>query len=94
MKYAILIILLILLISGCSADKKSIDSQEKNDSTLIPRDLLFGNPDRITTRISPDGNRISYLAPLNGVLNVWVGPALAPDSAAPVTNDSYRGIRS
>ena len=93
MKYAILIILLILLISGCSAEKKLIDSQE-NDSTLIPRDLLFGNPDRITTRISPDGNRISYLAPLNGVLNVWVGPALAPDSAAPVTNDSYRGIRS
>ena len=94
MKYAILIILLILLISGCSAEKKLIDSQEKNDSTLIPRDLLFGNPDRITTRISPDGNRISYLAPLNGILNVWVGPALAPDSAAPITNDSYRGIRS
>lgn len=42
--------------------------------------------------LSPDGSRISYLAPVNGVLNVWVGPVEEPDEARPVTNDTYRGI--
>ena len=64
------------------------------DSPLIPRSLLFGNPDRITTRISPDGSKISFLAPHNGVLNVWVGPSGDPKGAKPVTCDSSRGIRS
>jgi Tol biopolymer transport system component len=94
MRYAILIVLLMLLISGCSAQKKTVESLEKNDSIMISRDLLFGNPDKITTRISPDGSMISFLAPLNGVLNIWVGPALATDRAEPVTNDTQRGIRS
>lgn len=62
--------------------------------TLIPRELLFGNPDKITVRTSPDGSRISYLAPKDGVLNVWVGPIDEPEAARPVTNDTYRGIRS
>src|SRR5215469_2596682 len=41
---------------------------------LIPRKLLFGNPDKAQARISPDGKHLSYLAPLDGVLNVWVAP--------------------
>ncbi|HJR81239.1 MAG TPA: S9 family peptidase [Anaerolineales bacterium] len=60
---------------------------------LIPRKLLFGNPDRTQARISPDGTKLSYLAPVNGVLNVWVGPVENPDAAKPVTNDTNRGIR-
>ena len=35
----------------------------------------------------------SYLAPANGVLNVWVGSAVTPEAARPVTNDTERGIR-
>ncbi len=61
---------------------------------LIPREVLFGNPDKAAARISPDGKRISYLAPVDGVLNVWVGPADDLDAAKPVTHDTYRGIRS
>jgi dipeptidyl aminopeptidase/acylaminoacyl peptidase len=61
---------------------------------LIPRDILFGNPEKAMARISPDGKRLSYLAPVEGVLNVWVGPADQPDAAKPVTEDKYRGIRS
>lgn len=30
---------------------------------LIPRDELFGNPDKAAARISPDGARLSYLRP-------------------------------
>lgn len=61
---------------------------------LIPRDVLFGNPDKAAARISPDGRRLSYLAPVDGVLNVWVGPADDPSAARPVTDDKKRGIRS
>lgn len=60
---------------------------------LIPRKLLFGNPDKTQARLSPDGAKLSYLAALNGVLNVWVGPAENPEAATPVTNDTNRGIR-
>ncbi len=60
---------------------------------LIPRQTLFGNPDRASVQLSPNGQRISYLAPLEGVLNVWVGPADSPESAKPVTRDQGRGIR-
>ena len=61
---------------------------------LIPRQVLFGNPDKAAAQLSPDGNRLSYLAPVNGVLNVWVGPIDDPAAAKPVTDDKVRGIRS
>ena len=60
---------------------------------LIPRKLLFGNPDRASAQISPDGAQLSWLAPLDGVLNVWVAPADNPAAARPVTRDTGRGIR-
>lgn len=60
---------------------------------LIPRRTLFGNPDRAGIRISPDGTRVSFLAPVDGVLNVWVGPADDLAAAKPVTHDAKRGIR-
>ena len=60
---------------------------------LIPRRVLFGNPDKTATQISPDGRQLSYLAPVDGVLNVWVGPVDDPAAAPPVTQDRGRGIR-
>jgi len=59
---------------------------------LIPRQVLFGNPDKAQTRISPDGQYISYLAPVDGVLNVWVAPVGQIEQARPVTSDKTRGI--
>ena len=41
---------------------------------LIPRDVLFGNPERISPQVSPDGTRLAWIAPREGVLNVWVAP--------------------
>ncbi|MBI4349278.1 MAG: S9 family peptidase [Elusimicrobia bacterium] len=63
---------------------------------LIPREILFGNPERAMATISPDGRRLGYLAPDQGVLNVWVSP-LSEDGRVgegrPVTKDRARGIR-
>lgn len=59
---------------------------------LIPRQVLFGNPDRAGLQISPDGTHISFLAPVNGVLNVWVAPSDKPEQAKPVTHDTHGGV--
>ncbi|KPK07642.1 MAG: peptidase S9 [Gemmatimonas sp. SG8_28] len=60
---------------------------------LIPRDVLFGNPEKADPQLSPDGAHLAYLAPLEGVLNVWVGP-VDGDAFRPVTRDTDRGIRA
>ena len=60
---------------------------------LIPRAHLFGNPSKISAQISPDGRLLAWLAPVDGVLNVWVGPSDASQGARPITNDRKRGIR-
>lgn len=62
--------------------------------SLIPRDVLFGNPDRIAPSLSPDGTKIAYVAPHDGVLNVWVGPRDDSAPTRPVTHDREQGIRT
>ena len=58
----------------------------------IPREVLFGNPEKASPRISPDGKLLAYLAPQNGVLNVWVRTIGQADDHV-VTADKKRGIR-
>jgi dipeptidyl aminopeptidase/acylaminoacyl peptidase len=60
---------------------------------LIPREVLFGNPEKASPRISPNGKMLAYLAPDNGVLNVWVRSIAATDDHV-VTTDKKRGIRT
>ncbi len=62
------------------------------DAKLIPRDVLFGNPERAMARLSPDGKYLSFMAPVDGVLNVWVGPAGDMKQAKPVTKEKVRPI--
>ncbi|HLZ57503.1 MAG TPA: S9 family peptidase [Ktedonosporobacter sp.] len=61
-------------------------------TTLIPRKILFGNPVKANPQISPDGKKLAYLAPVNDVLNVWVGD-VGSDHYQPVTQDTDRGVR-
>ena len=63
------------------------------ETPLIARNALFGNPEKTQARISPDGRHLSWIAPRDGVLNVWVAPAGDLGAARPVTNDRQRGIR-
>src|SRR5689334_15420082 len=60
---------------------------------LIPRAAIFGNPERAQARLSPDGRFVSFLAPRNGVLNVYVAPRDGLAQAQPITEDKLRGIR-
>lgn len=59
---------------------------------LIPRKVMLGNPTRTAPRLSPDGRRLAYVAPEEGVLNLWLaGEGGALDQA--VTHDRKRGIQ-
>ena len=68
-------------------------AQDKFTTSLIPREVLFGNPERTNPQISPDGTQLGYLAPVNGVLNVWT-KTIGKDDDRAVTNDTKRGIRN
>ena len=69
-------------------------SPPRPDAALLPRSVLFSNPDRTVPSISPDGKRVAYLSSVDGVLNVWVAPLSEIASAKPVTHDKKRGIRT
>ena len=41
--------------------------------SLIPREILFGNPERARPQLSPDGQYLSYIAPdEKNILQVWL----------------------
>ncbi|WP_305098209.1 S9 family peptidase [Croceibacterium aestuarii] len=68
-------------------------TQSLADFPLIPRDDLYGNPTRAGGQISPDGKWLSWLAPRDGVLNVWMAPKASPDEAKAMTAATDRPIR-
>lgn len=70
------------------------------EAELIPRRVLFGNPERVSPSLSPDAGQLAWLAPHNGALNVWcvaLRPGTGHDvdlgAARVLTDDSDRGIR-
>ncbi|MCY3763375.1 MAG: S9 family peptidase, partial [Gemmatimonadetes bacterium] len=70
------------------------NSPVRNDAPpLIRRQVFLGNPDKASPQISPDGAWLGWLAPVEGVLNVWAAPAEKPAEARPVTRDTGRGVR-
>ena len=60
---------------------------------LISRDILFGNPEKTSPKLSPDGKRLAWIAPdAKNVLQVWIRTVGRDDDKA-VTADKKRGIR-
>jgi len=60
---------------------------------LIPRQVLFGNPERANPKISPDGKYLTYIAPnQNNVLQIWIRTVGHQDDRM-LTADKKRGIR-
>jgi len=59
---------------------------------LIPRKVLLGNPDKVQVQLSPDGTKLSWIAPNEkNVLNVWV-QNIGEKDAVMITDDQKRGI--
>jgi dipeptidyl aminopeptidase/acylaminoacyl peptidase len=79
---AVLCVAVVLMSFSCAKVRRDI----------IPREVLFGNPQKVVPHISPDGTMMAYLAPVDDVLNVWVKTIGEEDDRA-VTKDDNRGIR-
>lgn len=79
------------LLAACS-NEPGLAPVSKEHTALIDRELLFGNPSRSQGRLSPDGRQMSFRAPLDGVMNIWVAPAGQIDKARAITKDRGRGI--
>src|ERR1700744_2987428 len=78
--------------------KKALDTTNRPERSeappLIPRELLFGNPERTSPALSPDGSRLAWLAPdSNNVLQVWI-KSLSTNEERVVTADKKRGIQT
>lgn len=84
------IIFLILLMSNFMPMPLSANTS----TPLIPRKILFGNPDKVGVQFSPDGQYLSYLAPKDGVVNIWVAKVDNMEEGTPITNERGHPIRN
>lgn len=76
-----------------TASNGAMMTTDTKAAPMIPRDALFGNPERAAGQISPDGKWLSWLAPKDGVLNIWIAPVSDPDAARAITSAADRPIR-
>jgi dipeptidyl aminopeptidase/acylaminoacyl peptidase len=82
------------LLAAGSAAIAAAPAPQSGADTLIPRDKIFGNPSRAGGQISPDGKHVSWLAPVDGVMNVWVAPVGNLGAAKAVTKEAKRGLQN
>jgi dienelactone hydrolase len=59
---------------------------------LIPRKTFFENANALNPRLSPDGRWLAWIAPFDGVMNVWVAPPDDLTNARPLTRQTERPI--
>src|SRR6266481_4318856 len=69
-------------------------AQAQAQAGLVGRRVFFDNPDCTNVRVSPDGLQLAYVAPVDGVNNLWVAPVADPAAARPVTRVTDRNIGS
>ncbi|GAA0569046.1 S9 family peptidase [Rhizomicrobium electricum] len=79
---------------ACAAAFTTAAGAVEVKAPLIERQKLFGNPTKAFGRLSPDGKWLAFIAPRDGVLNIFVAPINAPDAAKPLTTEKTRPIRS
>ena len=103
--FALLVLMSSVLVLTACGEKGSPAAQDDSSTSdividhvesegaadLIPRAVLFGNPERIRPQLSPAGDRIAYIAPVDSVLNLWV---MNIDRSEPrqLTFDTNRGV--
>jgi dipeptidyl aminopeptidase/acylaminoacyl peptidase len=62
------------------------------ETPILPRLVFFGDPACDNVQLSPDGRHIAYLAPLDGVPNLWLVPLTEAAVRRPLTRVAHRGV--
>ena len=78
---------------AAAASGASAAAPDLSQVPLIPRTTLFGNPVMSQGKISPDGKSFAFIAPRDGVMNLWVAPIGDVTAAKPLTSEKVRPIR-
>ena len=61
---------------------------------LVARRVFFDNPDFGSVKVSPNAQHLAYLAPLDGVRNLWLAPVDDLQAARPLTRATDRDLSS
>lgn len=67
-------------------------SAQESGVPLIPRETFFDDPDVASAHLSFDGAWVGYIAPVDGVRNLWVAPVDDLGAARPLTRVTDRPI--
>jgi dipeptidyl aminopeptidase/acylaminoacyl peptidase len=70
----------------------SAQNAAAQQADLVARRVYFDNPDYGSVRVSPDGQTLAFLAPIDGVRNLWVTPLADLAAARPVTRATDRNL--
>ncbi|MBN7797665.1 S9 family peptidase [Parahaliea mediterranea] len=87
----LIVVAFLSLLSACGASPPKA-THAQAPTALIDREILFGNPTRFQGRVSPDGRWMSFRAPLEGVMNLWLAPVGQIEAARPITRNTGGGI--
>jgi hypothetical protein len=82
------------MIFACSPELLATNTStvDKQQDAVTLRTVLFADSDRTKVQLSPNGQYITYLAPSQGILNIWLGHPNNPIEFKPVTDNTNRGI--
>lgn len=86
--------LLLAAVVACSGE--SIDGAKTGpggEAALLPRTVLFAPDEFSSPTIGPDGRSLAFIAPNEGVENVWVAPIDDLTQAKPITREKTFGIK-
>ncbi len=67
-------------------------SQPATPRQLVPREAFFGDPDVAWAQLSFDGAWVAYIAPVDGLRNLWVASVGDLRAARPLTRVTDRPI--
>jgi dipeptidyl aminopeptidase/acylaminoacyl peptidase len=89
------------VLTGCQSEQSQVadnaastrQSDTVADFPILPLERLMAPGSFGTPLISPDGRLISWIAPLDGISNLYVAPAHDIAAARPVTRFTEGGVR-
>ncbi len=72
-------------LASCDREAAVTPLPASSEAPLVERADFFGDPVRSAGQLSPRGDKVAFLAPRDGVMNIWVLSVDAMDDARPIT---------